>query len=161
MVDLHCTFQKQPPEVFCKKRCQSLFFNKVAGWGPATLLKKRPWHRCFPVNFAKFFRTPFLQNTSGGLLLTFEFKLENTGEHKVSKGLNYPMQLSEYSFIFTPCTTFSGNWSYFIYSEAACKIRDDLNFWFSSEIASTVFEIYLQIYKISSWEVLSKLAFAD
>ena len=26
---------------------------------PATLLKKRPWHRCFPVNFAKFLRTPF------------------------------------------------------------------------------------------------------
>ena len=27
---------------------------------PATLLKKRLWHRCFPVNFAKFLRTPFL-----------------------------------------------------------------------------------------------------
>ena len=26
---------------------------------PATLLKKRLWHRCFPVNFAKFLRTPF------------------------------------------------------------------------------------------------------
>ena len=25
----------------------------------ATLLKKRPWSRCFPVNFAKFLRTPF------------------------------------------------------------------------------------------------------
>ena len=24
------------------------------------------WHRCFPVNFAKFPRTPFLQNTSCG-----------------------------------------------------------------------------------------------
>ena len=23
----------------------------------ATLLKKRPWHRCFPVNFVKFLRT--------------------------------------------------------------------------------------------------------
>ena len=34
-----------------------------------TLLKKRQiWHRCFPVNFAKFVRTPFLQNTSGRLL---------------------------------------------------------------------------------------------
>ena len=32
----------------------------------ATLLKKSLWHRCFPVNFAKFLRTPFLQNTSGG-----------------------------------------------------------------------------------------------
>ena len=27
---------------------------------PATLLKKRLCHRCFPVNFAKFLRTPFL-----------------------------------------------------------------------------------------------------
>ena len=27
---------------------------------PATLLKKRIWHRCFPVDFAKFLRTPFL-----------------------------------------------------------------------------------------------------
>ena len=25
----------------------------------ATLSKKRLWHRCFPVNFAKFLRTPF------------------------------------------------------------------------------------------------------
>ena len=30
------------------------------------LLKMRLWHRCFPVNFAKFLRTFFLQNTSGG-----------------------------------------------------------------------------------------------
>ena len=27
---------------------------------PATLLKKRLWHRCFPVNFVKFLRTLFL-----------------------------------------------------------------------------------------------------
>ena len=38
-------------------------FNKVAG-RPATLLKKRLWHRYFPVNFAKFLRKLFLQNTS-------------------------------------------------------------------------------------------------
>ena len=64
------------PEVFCKKGvlrdfakftgmhlCQGLIFNKVAGLRSATLLEKRLWHRCFPVNFAKFLRTPFLQNT--------------------------------------------------------------------------------------------------
>ena len=39
---------------------------------PATLLKERRWHRCFPVNFVKFLRTPFLQNTSGQLLLFFQ-----------------------------------------------------------------------------------------
>ena len=60
------------PEVLCEKGvprhfpkftgkhvCQSLFFNKVVGLRPATLLKKRPRHRCFPVNFGEFLRTPF------------------------------------------------------------------------------------------------------
>ena len=86
--------QKQPPEVFCKKMCfwkfqkihrktpvPEAFSNKVAGLKPATLLKrgsclrpatllkKRLWYSCFPVNVAKFPRTPFLQNTSEWLLL--------------------------------------------------------------------------------------------
>ena len=52
-----------------KHLCQSLFFNKVAGLTPAALLKKRLWHRCFPVNLAKFLRARFLQSTSGQLLL--------------------------------------------------------------------------------------------
>ena len=34
-----------------------------------TLWKKRLRHRCCPVNFVKFLRTPFLQNISGQLLL--------------------------------------------------------------------------------------------
>ena len=34
-------------------------FTRRLGW-PATLLKNRLWHRCFPVNFTKFLRTPFL-----------------------------------------------------------------------------------------------------
>ena len=50
-----------------KHLCQSLFFNKVPGHG--SLLKKRLWHRCFPINFAKFLRIPFLRNTSGRRLL--------------------------------------------------------------------------------------------
>ena len=51
-------YQKQPPEVFCKKR-------------PATLLEKDSGKGVFPLNFAKFLTTPFLQNTSGGLLLKY------------------------------------------------------------------------------------------
>ena len=39
-----------------KHLCQILFFNKVV-------------FRCFRVNFVKFLRTPFLQNTSGRLLV--------------------------------------------------------------------------------------------
>ena len=56
-----------------KHLCQSLFLNKVAGLRSATLLKKKLWHRCFPVNFAKVLRTSFLQNTSGQLLLNGPF----------------------------------------------------------------------------------------
>ena len=51
-----------------KRLCQILFYDKFAHLKPVTLLKKRPWHRCFPVNFAKFVRMSFLQNTSGRLL---------------------------------------------------------------------------------------------
>ena len=51
-------FQKQPPEVFCKKRGLQIYL-------------KRLWHRCFLENFAKFIRILFLQNTSGWLLLEF------------------------------------------------------------------------------------------
>ena len=56
-------------EVFCKKGvlrnlakftgkhlCQSLFFNKVEA---CNFIKKRLWHRCFPMNFVKFLKRPF------------------------------------------------------------------------------------------------------
>ena len=41
----------------------------VTGLRASTLLKKKLRHRCFPVNLAKFLRTPYLQNTSARLLL--------------------------------------------------------------------------------------------
>ena len=53
-------FKSSRPEMFCKKdvlknlakftgnTCARVFF-----------FKKRLWHRCFSVNFAKFLRTPF------------------------------------------------------------------------------------------------------
>ena len=64
--------QKQPPVAFGKKMCSwefhkihrktpvlDTFFNKLAGLRPATLLKKRLWYRCFPVNFVKFLQNTF------------------------------------------------------------------------------------------------------
>ena len=62
-----CSMQKGVLRNFTKftrkHLCQSLFFNQVTGL--------RLWHWCFPVKFVKFLRTPFLQNTSGRLLLFF------------------------------------------------------------------------------------------
>ena len=52
-----------------KHLCQSLFFNKAAGLRAATLLKKRLWRKCFPVNFEEFLRKPFLTELLQRLLL--------------------------------------------------------------------------------------------
>ena len=41
----------------------------------ATLLKRRLWHRCFPVNFAKFLRAPFVTEHLWWLLLLISFNL--------------------------------------------------------------------------------------
>ena len=65
------------------------FLIKLQTW-PATLLKKRLWHRCFPVDFAKFLRTSFLQNTSGGC-----FRI-NTLWQKVSEQHNVKFKISVY-----------------------------------------------------------------
>ena len=68
--------QKQPPELFCKKKAFEKFckfyrktpvleslFNKVASLmacNEKETIKKRLQHRCFPVNIVKFLRTPIL-----------------------------------------------------------------------------------------------------
>ena len=80
--DARKTFRSSRPDVFCKKGflrnfakfpgkylCQSFFFNKVAAFRLATLLKKRLWH---PVNFAKFLRTPFFTEHLRWLLLNLK-----------------------------------------------------------------------------------------
>ena len=45
-----------------KHLSQSLFFYKAAGLETCNFIKKRLRHRCFPVNFAKFLRTPFTKH---------------------------------------------------------------------------------------------------
>ena len=45
--------QKQSLADVLQNRCQ-----------PCNFIKKRLQHRCFPMKFTKFLRTPFLQNTS-------------------------------------------------------------------------------------------------
>ena len=47
-----------------------LFLNKVTG-AACNFIEKETLAQVFPVNFAKFLRTPFLQNTSGGCFCLF------------------------------------------------------------------------------------------
>ena len=54
----------------------------IAFFLPATSSKKRLRHKYFPVNFAKFLRTPNLQNTSGWLLLKLRDSMKTTTKHE-------------------------------------------------------------------------------
>ena len=63
---------KNFPKFTGKHQRQGVFFNKVAGLRPATLLKKRLWRRCFPANFTEFLRTSFFIEHLRWLLLRIE-----------------------------------------------------------------------------------------
>ena len=87
------------PEVFYKKDalknftkftgkhlCRNHFFSKVAGLRPATLLKKRFGHMCFPVNFVNFLRSPFYRTHSSGCVELYQKALV---EFSCEKYVNY------------------------------------------------------------------------
>ena len=65
-----------------KHLCQSLFLNKVARLRPATLLKKRLWHRCFPVcTISKdtiFQRAPLVAASKFIALMEFQINYTDT-----------------------------------------------------------------------------------
>ena len=56
---------QNPQENTCV-RVSFLIRLQALGFRPATLLKKRLWYRCFPVNVAKFLRTAFFRLPPGG-----------------------------------------------------------------------------------------------
>ena len=78
----HIRIRSSRPEVFYKKGVlknfskltrkhlrRSLFLNKIAGLRLLILLKKRLWHKCFPVNFVKYLRIPIFIEHLWWLLL--------------------------------------------------------------------------------------------
>ena len=68
-------FRSSRSGVFCKKdgfRNFAKFIGKYLCLRPATLVKKRLWHWRFPLNFAKFLKTPFFIEHSGGCFLPFQ-----------------------------------------------------------------------------------------
>ena len=64
-----CLNRSRRPEVFLEI---SQIHRKTPV--PESLLKKRLWPRCFPVNFAKFQRTPFVTEHFRWLLLSLRLR---------------------------------------------------------------------------------------
>ena len=68
------------------------FLIKLQAWDLQLYLKKKLWHRCFPVNFVKFLRTPWLKEHLRWRLLrksstTKEFADLNVGEQNLLTSL--------------------------------------------------------------------------
>ena len=64
------------------------FLIKLQASG-CNFIKKRLWHRCFPVNFANFLKTPFLQNTFGQMLPRRVFERPVKDSVSIEKTLQY------------------------------------------------------------------------
>ena len=75
--------QKQPPEVFCEKGVLRNLAKFTGKHLRKILLKKRPWHRCFPVNFSKFLRTHFFKEHLQWLLLN----MYSLGRFRISRDI--------------------------------------------------------------------------
>ena len=103
-------------EVFCRKGVlrnfekftgkylrQSLLFHKVAGPRIVTLLKKRSWYRCFPVNFSKFLKTPSVTEHLPWLLLKTPVNQLIFREELVDLQLYYSRTFSQEVFKHSMC----------------------------------------------------------
>ena len=87
---------------------------------PATYFKKRPWHSCFPLNFAKFLRTPFFTKhlwTTASANNTFLAAIRYCLAFQTQALLSQSWQL--YSFLF-PFPY--GIYSFIVNTRAMCKI---------------------------------------
>ena len=105
---------------------QSLFFNKVAvaGLRSTNLLKKRLWHRCFPVKFVKFLRTPSLQNIFGRLLLSASgIVYSHTGSTRTSTEKYEKIDTSSYTYVL-PKEEFHEDSTLYAWQVKATKIGD-------------------------------------
>ena len=76
-------------------KLQACNFIKKRLWRPATLLKKGLCHRCFPVNFEKFLKTPFFTEHLQWLLLIALTAVGSWQNHR-------PENLSFLSCIYSP-----------------------------------------------------------
>ena len=89
-------------------------FTKFTGLRSATLLKKRLWYRCFPVNFVKFLKNTFLQRTplvaasviSDELLIKIESTFRLTMKNRLT--MNW-LDLIKLTYVFERFQVFLGH----------------------------------------------------
>ena len=77
-----------------ENNCVEVFFDKVTGPQGCNFIKKRLQHRCFPVKFSKYLRTPFFYRTPPVAASVFDYinvPCESSPNHiKLKQRLAYP-----------------------------------------------------------------------
>ena len=107
--------QKQPPQVFCKKRCSEKFrkfHRKVRDF-----IKKRLPHRYFPVTSSKCLRTPILRTSANDCFWILLVKLLVRGQQlnqKITASGSFSWEFFRKFLIVSPEA----------YLEPSCKIYD-------------------------------------
>ena len=84
-------------------------FNKVAGLKTYNFIKKRLWHRCFPVNIANLLRTAFFIGHLWWLLLDFLQNLLKTTLKKKKFSVEFFSEISKKSFLSLCCSVSKNN----------------------------------------------------
>ena len=107
--------QKQPPQVFCKKRCSEKFrkFHRKA----RDFIKKRLPHRYFPVKSSKCLRTPILRTSANDCFWILLVKLLVRGQQlnqKITASGSFSWEFFRKFLIVSPEA----------YLEPSCKIYD-------------------------------------
>ena len=104
----------------------------------AILLKKKLYHRCFPVNFVKFIRALFLQNASRRLLLMYVY-YKDFNEQSQSKDTLFFINMllvKKYEEMFKLHTAFST--SFYINSISTLR-------WYVRWLVTAIFMIWLRL----------------
>ena len=123
------------PEEFCKKGVFRKFrkktpapespFNKVADLRPeaCNFIKMRLWHRCFPVYFAKFLKTPFLTEHFRWLLLSLLVLLYSWGT-KIRKFITFYFHSIRVARVWRLRSEFGevGDWHFYQQKQSSSRV---------------------------------------
>ena len=138
--------EKQPPQVFCR------VIRYSTGLRPATLLKKRLWRRCFPMNFTKFLKTLFCsvkRTTASNIVFALVWRAVFTWPESVTKRLL--RKLKHYVYIVTHFFFF-----FFLYSKSRSRILNysiDVFIAFILAISRDLFSSHLGVFY---WKAILK-----
>ena len=77
-------------------------FNKVAGLQACMFIKKRLQHKCFPVNIAKFLRTPILKYICNDCFYISEIQTTSNAIYLLAENFIFNFRIYKiFSYLFT------------------------------------------------------------